>query len=79
MVILYPKENWKLNITTILFWTPPFTNESECRRKFRIRKILVTDYYFTYGVFDEKHREIKSISNQILLSDSFFSKKKGHP
>jgi hypothetical protein len=28
------KENWKPNITTILFWTPSFTNESFCRRKF---------------------------------------------
>jgi UDP-2,3-diacylglucosamine hydrolase len=32
--------------------------------------------YFTYGVFDEKPREKKSISNQILAQILFFQKKK---
>jgi hypothetical protein len=56
------KENWKLNITTILF-LPPFTNERYFRRKFRIRQSGRRINYFTYGVWDGETFEIKKNEN----------------
>jgi hypothetical protein len=67
------KENWKLSITTIIFWTPSFTNESERRRKFRVCQSWRLISYLLMVFFDGETLKSKVSRTRYPL---IFSQKK---